>query len=99
MEVKNAWIRFAGDRRAWEGDNLTDYRWRLFVLPEATTEIRIKSLRLLGPATSENNKTGWRQTKDELGVVAWIDYFGDLEIKDGVATITLREPKQSEKAP
>jgi len=92
MKSKKVWIRFAGERRAWEGKNTTPYRWRIFVHPNFERGIKVKRLRLEGKASNRNNRTGWRQKKDENGVIAWIDYFGDLTVRDGVATIVFQEP-------
>ncbi|MDD9951223.1 MAG: hypothetical protein OXT67_06615 [Zetaproteobacteria bacterium] len=91
MKEKNTWILFAGDRKAWQGANKTSYRWRVFV-GASEDAIYLKSMSLRGEASEKNNRTGWRKKPNGQGVIAWISYYGDIEIKNGAATITLKEP-------
>lgn len=85
----DTWIRIAGNakRIRTEGD---PYHWRCFVGRQGP-EIPLRTFQTSGPSTAENMIPGTDPTgANLLGLVAWIDYFGDVEIEDGVARITLK---------
>ena len=85
----DVWVRTAGNARRirTEGD---PFHWRCFVGREAP-EIPLHSIRVEGPASPANILHGTDPVAaNPLGLTAWIDYYGDLEVVDDVARITLK---------
>ena len=87
----DVWIRTAGNARRirTEGD---PYHWRCYVGREAP-EIPLRGFRIEGPATPANVLHGTDPAAaNPLGLTAWIDYYGDVEVVDDIACITLKKP-------
>lgn len=85
----NVWVRVAGNVRRirTEGDL---FHWRCFIALEQP-EIPLRTFRLFGPADGKNMKAGTDPSgSNALGLSAWIDFYGDVEIENGIARITLK---------
>ena len=86
---KDTWVRIAGNakRIRTEGD---PFHWRCYPRREGP-EIPIRSFRLDGPASAANVAPGTDPAAaNALGLTAWIDFYGDLEIVDETARIVLK---------
>lgn len=85
-----AWVRVAVNR---EGDRI----WRCFIDPN-TTPISILRVEVTGQSTTKNHITAnvpSREQKDEVrDLLAWMWYFGEVQITDDVLRIELRDPTQ-----
>lgn len=86
----DVWIRAAGHAaRIRAGE---DFHWRCFV-NRALPEIPLRDLNIGGTATKANFILGTDPLKsNELGLNAWFDFYGDVSIRDGIATIALKTP-------
>lgn len=83
----NVWIRVAVNKKRirTEGDVL---HWRIFI--QRKQEIEIRTYEVRGISTKANFVPGSDPTeKNPLGLIAWLDYFGNVEIRDDVAYIKL----------
>ncbi len=87
--ASDIWIRVAGNAKRIKSG--TDpLHWRCFV-DRALPEIALSNWRLSGLATATNMVPGTDPTaSNSLGLNAWFDCYGDLEVVDEVATITLK---------
>ncbi|MBI4094575.1 MAG: hypothetical protein HY435_00055 [Candidatus Liptonbacteria bacterium] len=86
---ERAWIRIAGNaKRIREGDQ---YGWRCFV-DGSLEEIPLIRWDIAGSATQKNFKPGTNPDGNEQGIVAWIDFFGNIAIDKGTAHIELLNP-------
>ena len=85
----DVWVRVAGNakRIRTEGDPL---HWRCYPRRE-NPEIPVRSFRLGGPASATNVMPGTDPAAaNPLGLTAWINFYGDLEVVDDIARITLK---------
>lgn len=85
----DVWVRVAGNvkRIRTEGD---PFHWRCFVRLEAP-EIALRSFRIDGTASDGNVIPATDPAAaNPLGLTAWIDFYGDVEMKDDIAFITLK---------
>lgn len=88
MEQHGIWIRVAGN--AMNIRTGASHHWRVF-LGRALPERPVRVWQLLGVADGQNVVPGTDPTAgNACKLNAWIDYFGDIVIDDGIATITLR---------
>lgn len=88
-EARDVWIRVAGNVRRirTEGDL---FHWRCFI-GLAQPEIPLRTYRLHGLADGKNMKAGTDPSgSNVLGLSAWIDFYGDVVIRNGIADITFR---------
>lgn len=89
MKRENVWIRVAGNAEMIRGGQ--PFHWRCFV-DKQQPEIPLSGWHIEGHSTQRNMIPGTKPGGDELGLVAWIDFFGHIEIDhDSVARITLCE--------
>ncbi len=86
------WIRMAG--HAERIKNGEPYVWRFFIDRERP-EVPIKHFVIEnGEGSPRNFIPGTNSARDKLGLVAWIDLYGDVFVDDdGIAHVTLRDPK------
>ena len=87
---RNIWVKVAGhSQRIRQKDK---FHWRCYVESEFI-EIPLVNWNISGAATPRNVKAGTDPEGNALGLVAWIDFFGDMTIdSSGVAHITLKDP-------
>ncbi len=83
------WIRVAGHaKRIRKGE---EYPWRCY-LDRGSEEIPLHAWNVSGVAEAGNFIPGSNSSGDSVGLIAWIDCFGDVSIVDGVAHIQLQKP-------
>lgn len=87
--ANDVWVRVAGNARRIrsEGDL---FHWRCFI-GLAQPEIALRTYRLHGAADGRNFLPGTDPSgANPLGLLAWIDFYGDVVIENGIARITLK---------
>ena len=89
------WIRVAGHAQRIKGGD--PFRWRCYVGREPP-EVPLRDVHILGDVTPMNVRFGTEPSGDHLGLVAWIDLFGTLEIRDDVALVTVAHVPRPEDA-
>lgn len=85
----DVWVRVAGNVRRirTEGDL---FHWRCFI-GRAHPEIPLRTYRLNGVADRMNVLPGTDPSgSNDLGLSAWIDFYGDVTVEHGIARITLK---------
>ncbi len=88
QERAGVWIRVAG--HAMNIRTNQPFHWRCFVNRERP-EVPLANFVVLGEINERNFRTGTDPTgSNALGLVAWLDFFGDIVVNDNVATITLQ---------
>lgn len=86
---KNVWVRVAGNSRRIraEGDL---FHWRCFI-GNAPPEIPLRTYNVSGEADVRNVRPGTDpSSSNPLGLLAWIDFYGDVTVQNGIARITLK---------
>ena len=88
---RDIWIRIAGNAKMIREGGL--WHWRCYVRLEGP-EIPLKGFRLAGGEASERNLRPGTDpaAANPLGLAAWIDFYGDLTVTDGIAEIRLKNP-------
>jgi len=89
MKSQKTWVRVAGNATKIKAGDL--YGWRCYFKGNQD-EISLKNWFIGGVANSKNVIPGFSATKNENGLVAWIDFFGLATIKDDILYINLSEP-------
>jgi hypothetical protein len=87
--AKNVWVRIAGNSRRIraEGDL---FHWRCFIA-NAPPEIPLRTYRVSGEADGKNVLPGTDpSSSNPLGLLAWIDFYGDVTVQNGIARVTLK---------
>lgn len=91
-KATDIWVRVAGNAKRIKSG--TDpFHWRCY-MGRTEPEVPIRSFRLGGAASQANVVPGTDPTAaNPLGLTAWIDFYGDVTIKDDIAYITLKQPQ------
>lgn len=90
MQHSSVWVRIAGHVGRIRGNH--PEHWRVFVGREGE-EIPLVSWSLQGAVSAENFVHGSDATgANPLGLNAWIDAFGDVEIDNGRLIVSLQNP-------
>ncbi|HYE22018.1 MAG TPA: hypothetical protein VD998_00330 [Verrucomicrobiae bacterium] len=84
---EGVWIKYAGNARHIKAN--LPHHWRIYVADEPSG-ILIDDLVLIGEVNRENFRP--ETNTQSPGLVAWINIFGDVEVKDHIATIRLKQP-------
>lgn len=84
---KDVWIRVAGHSQMIKGRG--EHHWRCY-LNRRGEEISLVAWKIDGLASHHNMMHGTNPDKDENGLVAWIDFYGDVVIENGIAQISLK---------
>lgn len=87
--TEDVWVRVAGNvkRIRTAGD---PFHWRCFIAVEQP-EVPLRSYELFGQADGKNMRVGTDPAAaNPLGLSAWIDFYGDVTVEDGIARITLK---------
>lgn len=93
MQSNSVWIRVAGNAKNIRANE--PHHWRLFI-DRCAPEVPLTHFRVQGMVTVQNVVPGTDpMASNPLGLNAWIDYFGDVEVVSGVAFITLRPVDES----
>jgi hypothetical protein len=93
QHYKNLWIMVAG--HAMRIKSSQQFPWRCF-LEKDCLEIPLETFVVIGVATQENMIPNVNAEGNHVGLIAWIEFFGDLEIDENqVATIFLKHPPAS----
>jgi hypothetical protein len=94
IERKNCWFRMAGISKRIK-DLYPPPHWRFEVFGEVDQHW-INDFRLLGQATDGNNQPGTNPQAKGEELLAWIAYFGNVEVNEkGMAVVTLLTPTSS----
>ena len=83
------WVRVAGN--ATNIRARSPFGWRCYVKGNPT-EIPLKDWSVSGVVSERNLVPGVNPDKEEHGLVAWIDCFGDCTIENEVLHIVLQDP-------
>ena len=88
METQQGiWVRVAGNGGSIKAN--LPHGWRCFFQGDLT-EIPLKDWHIDGAVNQKNFIPSFKATKDEHGLIAWIDCFGICTIKDDVLYIVLK---------
>lgn len=86
MTKNKVWIRIAGNSIKIKADS--PYHWRAFINKKGPA-VPIRLWEIYGEADNENMVHGSSSKLDKNGLLAWIDFYGNVTIKNGVAKIHL----------
>ena len=89
MKKRKAWIRVAGHATNIKSNHV--HSWRCYI-GGSPTEIPLKDWSVSGMASQKNFIPGVSATRDEHGLVAWVDCFGSYVIEREILYIDLQEP-------
>jgi|GEM_PF-4108207 len=89
MDKPTTWVRVAGNATKVKAGS--PYGWRCYIEGNPD-EIALKGWFIRGRASEQNAIQGFTAAGDVHGIVAWIDYFGNYEIRDDVLYINLHTP-------
>lgn len=85
-----AWIRLAGNAAEIKANGT--HHWRCWVHRREPV-ISLRTFQIVGSSSNRNCLPGTAPNGNDLGITAWIDYYGILAVTpDGFATIQLLEP-------
>ena len=88
---ERVWIRVAGHAKMIR--DRAAHHWRCFLRKEMP-EISLRSFDVTGEVTPQNFIAGTNPDGDDLGLIAWLDLFGDFCIdEDDVLHVVLRQPE------
>lgn len=93
-QSESVWIRIAISKSAIH--ERRKERWRYFIDPSIESE-EVRAVKFEGVVNHNNMLSCSQADPDVREVVGWIHAFGDIEIRSGVAYITLREPQEPPK--
>lgn len=96
IKKEKTWVRFAANGPSIKAGKR--FGWRCCLSEsrggEASGEIPLSNWQLTGTVTPQNMMLGTKVEGDPclMGVVGWIDMFGDVTIEDDVLKVDLQQP-------